>query len=198
MRLSLTFLLLAVAVAVVAVLVTAEQEDAAADDTGALTLVGDSLNVGTDPWLREELPRWEIDAHDRVGRTTAEGLEVLRERAGALAPVVVVSLGTNDPDGTESDFRELVQEAVEIVGPDRCLVWATVARGGEERGGFNAVLRDAASAHGNVRLVEWATLVAESPELLEFDLVHGTSDGYAHRAAETVRTIRTCPEEGVA
>jgi hypothetical protein len=198
MRLSLSFLLLAVAAAVVVVLVTGEEEDAAADDTGALTLVGDSLNVGTDPRLREKLPRWDIDAHDRVGRTTAEGIEVLRDRGGALAPVVVVSLGTNDPDGTEADFRELVEEAVEIVGPGRCLVWATVARGGEERAGFNEVLRDAASAHGNVRLVEWASLVEESPELLEFDLVHGTPDGYARRATETARTIRTCPDQGAA
>ena len=197
MRLSLSFLLLAVAIAVVVVLATGEEEDAAADDTGALTLVGDSLNVGTDPWLREELPRWDIDAHDQVGRTTAEGIEVLRERGGALAPVVVVSLGTNDLDGTEADFRELVEEAVEIVGPDRCLVWATVSRAGE-RSGFNEVLRDAASAHGNVRLVEWASLVAENPELLEFDQVHGTPDGYARRAAETARIVRTCPDEGAA
>ena len=197
MRLSLSFLLLAVAVAVVVVLATGEEEDAAADDTGALTLVGDSLNVGTDPWLREELPRWDIDAHDRVGRTTAEGIEVLREQGGSLAPVVVVSLGTNDPDGTEAEFRTLVGEAVGIVGPYRCLVWATVARGGE-RSGFNEVLRDAASAHGNVRLVEWASLVAENPELLEFDLVHGTADGYARRAAETARIVRTCPDEGAA
>ncbi len=197
MRLSLSFLLLALAAAVVVVLATGEEEDAAADDTGALTLVGDSLNVGTDPWLREELPRWDIDAHDEVGRTTAEGIEVLRERGGGLAPVVVVSLGTNDLDGTEADFRELVEEAVEIVGPDRCLVWATVSRGGE-RSGFNAVLRDAASAHGNVRLVEWASLVAENPELLEFDQVHGTPDGYARRAAETARTVQTCPDEGAA
>jgi hypothetical protein len=197
MRLSLSFLLLAVAIAVVVVLATGEEENAAADDTGALTLVGDSLNVGTDPWLREELPGWEIDAHDQVGRTTAEGIEVLRERGGALAPVVVVSLGTNDLDGTEADFRELVEEAVEIVGPDRCLVWATVSRGGE-RSGFNEVLRDAASAHGNVRLVEWASLVAENPGLLEFDQVHGTPDGYERRAAETARTVRTCPAESAA
>ena len=198
MRLSLSFLLLAVAVGVVVVLATGEEEDAAVDDAGALTLVGDSLNVGTDPWLREVLPRWDIDAQDRVGRTTTEGIEVLRDRKDALAPVVVVSLGTNDPDGTEAEFRQLVDEAVRIVGPDRCLVWATVARGGEERSGFNAVLRDAASAHGNMRLVEWASLVAEAPGLLEFDLVHGTPDGYARRATETARIVRTCPDEGAA
>ena len=110
----------------------------------------------------------------------------------------MVSLGTNDPEGTEAGFRDLVEEAVELVGPDRCLVWATIVRGGEERSGFNDVLRDAAAGHGNVRLVDWASLVAENPELLAVDLVHGTPDGYARRAAETARTVRTCPDEGAA
>ena len=198
MRLSLSFLLLAVAVGVVVVLATGEEEDAAADDTGALTLVGDSLNVGTDPWLREELPRWDIDSQDRVGRTTTEGIEVLRDRGGALAPVVVVSLGTNDPDGTEAEFRQLVDEAVEDRRARPVPRLGDRRSRGEERSGFNEVLRDAASAHGNVRLVEWASLVAESPGLLEFDLVHGTPDGYARRAAETARIVRTCPDEGAA
>jgi hypothetical protein len=197
MRLSLSLLLLAVAAGIAVIAATGDEEDATADDTGALTLVGDSLNVGTDPPLREQLPRWEIDAYDQVGRSTAEGVDVLRERASSLSPVVVVSLGTNDLDGTEAEFRELVEEAVTIVGPGRCLIWATVYRG-EERSGFNDVLRAAAAAHDNVRLVEWASLVAESPELLEYDGVHGTPDGYARRAAETIRAIRACPERGAA
>jgi lysophospholipase L1-like esterase len=197
MRLSLSLLLLAVAAGIAVIAATGDEEDATADDTGALTLVGDSLNVGTDPPLREQLPRWEIDAYDQVGRSTAEGVDVLRERASSLSPVVVVSLGTNDLDGTEAEFRELVAKAVAIVGRGRCLVWATVYRG-EERSGFNDVLRDSAAAHENVRLVEWASLVAESPELLEHDGVHGTPDGYARRAAETIRAIRACPERGTA
>ena len=197
MRLSLSLLLLAVAAGAVVLLATGEEDDAVANDTGSLTLVGDSLNVGTDSWLREELPGWDVDAHDRVGRTTEEGIDVLRERARALAPVVVVSLGTNDSDGTEGRFRELVDEAIELVGPDRCLVWATVYRGGE-RSGFDEILRDAAAAHDNVRLVDWAALVAESPELLASDGVHGTPEGYARRAAETARVVRACPGGGAA
>ena len=199
MRLALSLLLLAVAAAAVVVLITQDgEDDAAAGDTGALTFVGDSLNVGTDPLLREELPGWTIDAHDRVGRTTPEGIEVLRERAGSLSPVVVVSLGTNDPAGSETEFRSLVDEALAIVGPGRCLVWATIVRDGEERTGFDDVLRAAASEHDNVRLVDWATIVAEHPELLAADAVHGTPDGYARRAQETARVVRTCPARGAA
>ena len=198
MRISLILFLLAAAATVAVVLVTADEEDAAADDPGSLTLIGDSLNVGVDPYLRDLLPNWEIDAHDRVGRTTAEGIEVLRERSGTLAPVVVVSLGTNDPDGPEAAFRALVEEAVDVVGPDRCLVWATIVRNGSERTELNDVLREVESTHSNVRLVDWASNIADDPALLAGDLVHGTPGGYAFRAAETVRALRACPDRSTA
>jgi hypothetical protein len=86
-----------------------------------------------------------------------------------------------------------VNRAVAIVGPRRCLVWATVVRDGTPRAGFNQVLEDARSEHPNIRLVEWAALVGENSELLAGDLVHGTPEGYARRAEETARAVRDCP-----
>ena len=198
MRLTLTLLLLAAAGTVAFLAVGRDDENAAATDTGALTMVGDSLNVGTDPYLREALPHWDIDAHDRIGRSTEEGLDVLREQRSSLARVVVVSLGTNDAEGTEDRFRELVGEAVALVGPNRCLVWATIVDDGAERTRFDDVLRDVADANTNVRLVEWASLVAENENLLAGDLVHGTPVGYARRAEATVDALRTCPDRGPA
>ena len=191
MRLSLA-IVLAVAIAVAVYAVT-RSDDSPAHATGSATLVGDSLNVGIEPYLDDALPSWRIDAHDRVGRATREGIDELRSLGGRLAPVVVVSLGTNDSDGSEPDFRQLVNRAVAIVGPRRCLVWATVVRDGTPRTGFNQVLEDARSEHPNIRLVEWATLVGENSELLAGDLVHGTPEGYARRAEETARAVRDCP-----
>ena len=190
MRLSLA-IVLAVAIAV-AVYAVKRPDDSPAQATGSATLVGDSLNVGIEPYLGDALPGWRLDTHDRVGRATQEGIDELRS-LGGLAPVVVVSLGTNDADGSEPEFRKLVNEAVAIVGPRRCLVWATVVRDGAPRTGFNQALADARSAHGNVRLVEWAAMVDDDGELLAGDLVHGTPEGYARRAEETGRAIRECP-----
>jgi lysophospholipase L1-like esterase len=191
MRLLLA-IVLAVAIAV-AVYAVKRPDDSPAHATGSATLVGDSLNVGIEPYLGDELPGWRVDAHDRVGRATQEGIDELRSLGGGLAPVVVVSLGTNDSDGSEPEFRKLVNQALAIVGPHRCLVWATVVRAGTPRTGFNQVLVDARSEHPNVRLVEWAALVGGDGELLAGDLVHGTPDGYARRAEETARAIRDCP-----
>lgn len=191
MRLSLAFVL-AIAIGVASFAVTRD-DDGAPRDTGALTLVGDSLNVGIEPYLAKELPGWRMDAHDRVGLATPEGIEELRRLGGRLAPVVVVSLGTNDPDGSEAEFRRLVDDALAAVGPDRCLVWATIVRDGIGRAGFDLVLQKARSDNPNVRLVEWALMVSEDPTLLAEDAVHGTPEGYARRAAETARVIRACP-----
>lgn len=186
-------LVLALTIAVAAVALVRGRGEPAADATGALTLVGDSLNVGTEPYLRDELPGWRVDAHDRVGRATREGVEELRALDGRLAPVVVVSLGTNDPDGSEAAFRALVDEAIEIVGAKRCLLWATIVRGGTGRAAFDLVLERASAAHANVRLVPWAAMVGDDASLLAADLVHGTADGYARRAEETARAVRACP-----
>jgi lysophospholipase L1-like esterase len=191
MRLSLA-IVLAVAIAV-AVYAVKRSDDSPPHAAGSATLVGDSLNVGIEPYLDDELPGWRVDAHDRVGRATQEGIDELRSLGGGLAPVVVVSLGTNDSDGSEQEFRKLVNQAVAIVGPRRCLVWATVVRDGTPRTGFNQVLEDARSEHPNVRLVEWAALVGDDGELLAGDLVHGTPEGYARRAEDTARAIRDCP-----
>ena len=195
MRISLALVLAVAALAVAALAVGRGDDRPAGSTIAAVTLVGDSLNVGTEPYLREALPGWRIDAHDRVGRTTREGVERLRALGGTLAPVVVVSLGTNDPDGSEGEFRRLVDEAIEIAGPGRCLLWATIVREGSGRTPFAIVLQEARAAHPNVRLVEWALMVAGDDSLLAADFVHGTPEGYRQRAEETARAIRACPEQ---
>jgi lysophospholipase L1-like esterase len=193
MRITLV-LAIAVGLALVAVVVVRHGSDdsRASAATGAVTLVGDSLNVGVEPYLGNALPGWKIDAHDRVGRPTSEGVTELRSLRRSLAPVVVVSLGTNDADGSESEFRKLVDEAIDVVGPGRCLVWATIVRDGEERTGFDRALKDARDAHANVHLVDWASTVADDPSLLAPDRVHGTPEGYRRRAQEIADVVRGC------
>ena len=190
MRLTLA-LVIAIAVAA-AVYASARHDRPAAAEVGAVTLVGDSLNVGVEPYLRDELRGWRIDAHDLVGRSTADGIEQLRELGRAVAPVLVVSLGTNDAEGSEAEFRRLVDSALELAGANRCVVWATIVRDGEPRSAFDDVLRDATSSHGNLHLVDWGGLVARDRDLLTSDGVHATPDGYARRAGETARVVRDC------
>lgn len=185
--------LVAVAALAAVTVVVLRGNDAGDARTGSVTLVGDSLNVGIEPYLPLELEGWTIDTDDVVGRATLAGVDALRTLGEGLAPVVVVSLGTNDAAGDVEGFRRLVQEALRLAGPDRCVIWTTIIRDGSPREEQNDVLRAAAGANDNLRLVDWATMVAEEPELLAGDLVHATEDGYVRRAQAIAEAVRACP-----
>jgi len=158
--------------------------------TGTLTTVGDSLNVGVQPYLDDELGGWSIDHHDRSGRRTQEGIDQLRSLGSDVGQVLVVSLGTNDFDADPATFRRQVEEIVARAGPRRCIVWTTIWLGGPHE--LNDVLRASATLHPNLRLVDWAAMVEQDPELLAGDGVHATPDGYARRAEEIAGVARDC------
>lgn len=188
-RLLAIVLALSAAAAVLAVVVRRE-DDGSARKPGAVTLVGDSLNVGIERYLPDRLPGWSIDADDEVGRTTDAGLAALEGLAGALAPVVVVSLGTNDPQTDVEGFRIRVRRALELTG-NRCVVWPSIWRGGANES-FNEVLAQQAAAGGALRVVDWVGLVERRPELMSGDGVHPTEEGYTARADAIAETVRSC------
>jgi len=163
-----------------------------------VSLVGDSLNVGVEQYLRNELPGWQIDADDEVGRSTAVGLERLHAAGTGLAPYVVVSLGTNDPSQGVDAFRADVAEALRLAGGSRCVVWVAIRRDGDAYEAFNAVLRGIAGAARNLRVVDWPALVEEHPEYVASDGVHATPDGYRVRARAIADALRGCPPRPLA
>jgi hypothetical protein len=157
---------------------------------GSVTTLGDSLNVGMEPYLDGELEGWRLDHRNRNGRRTQEGIAELRALGRDVAPVLVVSLGTNDFDSDGDTFRRQVEEVLALAGPRRCVIWATIWLDGPH--GFNEVLRDAARRYPNLELADWAALVEDEPELLAFDGVHGSPEGYARRAEQAAAIARRC------
>jgi len=160
-------------------------------------MIGDSLNLGTEEPLRAKLRRWKFRTDDVVGRRTETGVDRMALAGSSLAPYVVVSLGTNDSASSVAAFRAEVGRAVELAGPSRCLVWATIHRDGGAYDAFDAVLRAEAARNRNVRVVEWAAMVDAHPGWLAPDGIHGTPDGYAARAAAVVDAMRRCPASGI-
>jgi len=197
-----TLILVALATVVAAAVLVAlhrstRRASTAAPPTSAVSLVGDSLNVGVEPYLRDRLPRWTINADDEVGRPTSTGLDHLRAAASSLAPYVVISLGTNDPVTAVADFRRAVEDAVRLAGPHRCVVWAAIHRDGAAYEPFNGVLRSVAARNRNLRIVEWGAMVDGTPSYLAADGIHGSPSGYAARAKEIVAAMRGCYDDGV-
>jgi lysophospholipase L1-like esterase len=158
---------------------------------GSVTLLGDSLNVGIEPYLADELFGWEIAHHNEVGRTGSGGLAELDRLRDELAPVVVVSLGTNDAQDDVEAFTRLVDDVMRRVGPRRCVVWSTLWLG-RPNDSFNDALADATRRHSRLEVADWAGLVEEDDGLLAFDGVHGSPDGYARKAEQIARIAESC------
>jgi lysophospholipase L1-like esterase len=200
MRSTFFFAALLVVVALAALLVARNRDEpATAGSRGTVTLVGDSLNVGVERYLSAALPGWKLVANDRVGRSTPDGIAELEAGRPSLSSHIVVSLGTNDPPDAVAAFRADVARLLDLVGPNRCVVWATIWRDGAANDAFNAVLRDAAAVNRRVRLVEWAEMVQAHPDWLALDGLHGNEAGYRERARAIATAAKACaPAQTVA
>jgi hypothetical protein len=167
------------------------------DEAGSqeLFVEGDSLAVGTRPFIARELREWQITHSVKIGRHTAEGIAALREEAASLPNVIHLSLGTNDDPRRVSAFRDSIREVMDLAGPDRCVVWANIVRPrvrGTSYAGYNRALAAESGPRENLRVVNWARLVRENPRWLTADRVHATPGGYAGRARVVARSVRRC------
>ena len=122
---------------------------AMASASHTLFVNGDSLAVGTQPYFPGALPGWSIRTSATISRHAFEGASVLRAQGGSLARVVFVSLGTNDDPRNTGSFRSSVRSIMKVVGPDRCVVWATIVRpsvAGASYAGYNRILKAEAAS----------------------------------------------------
>jgi hypothetical protein len=193
----LVLLLASLAVVAVAVVLAVGRGDGSSADNdrvSAVTLVGDSLNEGIEAYVEFMLQGWTIRTRNESGRRTPDGVDVLREEGDDLEPYVVISLGTNDGREDASGFRRNVRAALRIVGPDRCVVWINLADAYGPFEPLNAVLEEEADRVDNLRVVDWAGMVAENPDWLAADGIHASDFGYAKRAEAVADAVRACPE----
>ncbi|HET6794704.1 MAG TPA: hypothetical protein VFH45_09695 [Acidimicrobiales bacterium] len=152
--------------------------------------MGDSLTVGTEPWLGADLGRlgWSMTGVDaRVGRGVAEGLAVLRLRAASLPPTVVVALGTNDY-GDDPTVVVSWLRSVRAVAGGRRVVWvnlcpddAIAPRLAPYRR-INAALTRDGPAFG-VQVADWCAFAGRNGLTPGPDGVHYRSAAYQQRAA---------------
>ena len=155
--------------------------------------VGDSLGVGTEPYLRDQLGGVELDVDAKTSRPSGAGVDVL---GAAIAPeheVVVFDLGTNDDPGAPDALAANLAAAREIAD-DRCVVVATLNRpplNGVTVDGLNRVLLRFALTDPATELVDWHAAVAEDPGLL-LDGVHARPEGYALRGGLFAEAIGAC------
>ncbi len=159
----------------------------------SVLVVGDSLSIGTGPYLARDLGGLQVEMDAEVGRPSSAGVPVLAERLRPEHEVVVFDLGTNDGTRNPEVLAANLARADELTA-GRCLVIATIwrpATGGVSVEGQNAVVRDFAASTGAV-VVDWRAAAGSEPGLIQRDGVHGTPAGYALRGSLFAEAIGNC------
>jgi len=151
-------------------------------------VVGDSLTVGTAPYLRRALrPKVRaLSINAQVSRFTGPGIAKLTTKRAQKAHIWVVALGTNDGPSTQQT-RKNVKRVMRLAGK-RSVIWVNVVRPGGY-GGVNRVLRKEDRARSNLSVLDWASVIRSRSSLLAGDRVHLTSNGYKVRATLTMRAV---------
>ena len=155
--------------------------------------VGDSLSVGTAPFLKARLRGYRVDRIYDTGLHAYDAAAIVARARTTLPSVLVVSAGTNDDPRIVSTFARAISGIVEVAGGRRCVVWPTIVRPpavGATYERFNRALRRAADRHPNLVLVDWVGMVRRHPEWVSDDGVHVSPAGYRARAAAIAAAIR--------
>ncbi len=163
-----------------------------ASDARSVLDVGDSLSVGTAPYLRARLRGYRIDRLYDVGLHAYDVAGMVAGARRSLPPVVVVSAGTNDDPRIVSTFIRAVSSVVAAAGTRRCVVWPTIVRPpavGATYDRLNRALARAASRNRNLVLVDWIGMVRRHASWLSGDGVHVSVDGYRARAAAIATAV---------
>ncbi len=131
--------------------------------------LGDSLSVGTAPYLSVRLRGYRIERIHDVGLHTHDAADIVAGRGPSLPAVLVVSAGTNDDPRIVSTFWRTVGSVVRTAVPSRCVVWTTIVRPqavGASYDGLNRALARVAARNRNLLLVDWVGMVRRHPSWL--------------------------------
>lgn len=156
-----------------------------------LLVVGDSLTVGTRPYLPHFLRRWHIRQVVSISKQAYQGPSTLRHYGRHLARVVFVNLGTNGGAHDVAGITRAIRRTMRIAGPDRCVVWANVVRPGGY-GSINRAIAAQARKRRNLIVFRWARMARRHPGWFASDGVHVTASAYRIRAKAMAHSIGAC------
>jgi lysophospholipase L1-like esterase len=174
----------------------AQSPPAPAAPADNLLVLGDSLAVGTMPYLDGMLPSEVNVTWDAVdGRTTPQGIESLQFDLHDVEPeVVAVSLGSNDgPDPAR--FTSRIRRLLADVSPTTCVAWFSIVRPLRKGryGALNRALRTEARRDRRLVVINWDHAVRRGTVTLP-DGLHADPAGYRYRSAKIVQAVHAgCP-----
>jgi lysophospholipase L1-like esterase len=168
-------------VAMLALFAAAAPAARAADSD--VLVVGDSLAVGTLPYLPQLLTDRTVVSDVKSGITTPEGMRLLRMSLRTVSPTTVVfSLGSND-GADPTRFANRLRRTLALLPPSTCVVWSTIIRPPRKGAyrGLNRVLHNFKKKDPRLVVVDWEHAVTGGAVSLP-DGLHADPDGYRYRS----------------
>ena len=132
-----------------------------------VTAIGDSVMLGAAHELAAQVPGIDLDA--AVGRQVSQAIRLLEQRKaeGQLGNIVLLHLGNNGKFSAKQFDR-----IMEVVGPERRVVFLTLKVDRSWEGANNEVIREGAERHRQAFLVDWRSALEKHPEVLWNDGTH--------------------------
>lgn len=148
--------------------------------------VGDSLSVGTYPYLKKALGNSVIVFDGLTGRSSAATLAVMTTKMTDKIKYVIFDAGTNDDFTQPAAYREILNQVKDAAGDAQVIVY-TLNRGNVANDlveGMNAVVNDFGK-QGKVQVVNWGA----RDNLLSPDGIHPNASGYKARSDMTSAVV---------
>ena len=155
------------------------QERLAARLRGAgVTMIGDSVMVGSSPGILELMPEAYIDALS--SRDVVGGFETAQQlqQEGKLSDIVVIALGTNGPLLEHEPYASGMQNLLNLLGTERQIFWITCYCSYSQWMAMNnQYLAELEQTRPNFHLIDWYPLAKSNPDWLHSDGTHPNMDG---------------------
>ena len=149
-----------------------KQSDSASMTGEGVTVIGDSVLVGIEPYLKEKLPKVIVEG--KVGRQMSHAKKLtdeLREK-GKLGEHIIIELGTNGPF-SKDQLRSLLtslSDAKQIL-----VVTTRVPKGWQDT--VNTNIEEVVPEFNNAKIVDWYAASEGKDEFFYQDGVHLKPDG---------------------
>jgi lysophospholipase L1-like esterase len=177
------------AAAMLAVLCAAPARSAAAE----VLVVGDSLEVLTSPYLKQDLPGISVKVNAVGGYNSYQIRELFEESYEPSQRVIVFDAGTNDNPAYPQILAENLSRVAQTVG-NRCMVVPTIhgfVVNGVNNDGKNRVVREFAASRPGTQVPEWAGWVHTHKDLMA-DELHPGPEGAELRARLIAHGVMAC------
>jgi hypothetical protein len=154
----------------------------------SVMVVGDSVFLGTARTIPLAMSHWLV-TYDAIGsRRLARAVELFERRRNEIGEAVVIHLGNNYIEGERGSYASQIDEVMGLLWFVPRVVWVTVSEVNPGRPEINVAIREAATRWPNMRVAEWAPIIAANPQWSP-DGLHLDLDGRRALAALVAETV---------